>query len=294
MPVTAARLRPRVTTASARLLSGSVDARPVAIVRMVIGLTALVRVLEARRIFARLVLPTTIRLPYVPWLPVLPAAGLSWLLVIWAVAALLFALGWWTRAAGVTLAATVLYGVLLDEQTYSNHLYLLVLVILLLVLANAGALYSVDARHRRTPAVAAAWAVWLLRTQVSATYAFAGLSKINGVYLSGATMAAYTSPDLLASLPESARLPLVLACSWGAIVGELSLAIALWSRRWRRAAVVAGVALHVGMVAFLPPGVRFQLVIFAIEMLALYLVFVDGAPVDPSRHPRHPGRGGMP
>lgn len=264
------------SSAMTRLLSGTVDARPVAIARAVIGLTALARVLEARRIVPRLFLPTTIRLPYVPWLPQPPAAAVPWILALWAVAALLFALGCRTRVAGVTLAATVLYVLLLDEQTYSNHLYLLTLVILLLVLADAGCRFSVDAVRRRAPAAAPAWAVWLLRTQVSATYAFAGLSKINAAYLSGATMAAYTSVALLASLPEAARLPFVLACSWGAIVVELWLAVALWSRRWRRPAIVAGVALHAGMIALLPPGVRFQLVVFACEMFALYLVFVEG------------------
>ncbi len=264
-----------VTTAIARRLTDTVDARPVALTRIVIGLAALARAVVAYGILTRLFLPTTIHLPYVPWLPVLPAAGVPWLLALWTVAALFFALGCWARTAGVTLAATLLYVLLLDEQTYSNHLYLLVLVVLLLVLANAGAAYGIDARRRRTRAVADAWAVRLLRTQVSATYAFGGLTKINATYLSGATMAAYMSRDLLASLPESSRLPFVLACSWGAIAVELGLAVALWSRRWRRAAMVAGVALHVGMVALLPPGVRSQLAIFAVEMFALYVVFFE-------------------
>jgi hypothetical protein len=272
-----AAMRTTPSAALARLLTGTLDARPIALVRIVIGLTALARAVEARRIFARLFLPTTIRLPYVAGLPSLPADAVPWLLALWVAAALGFALGWFTRTAGVVLAAILFYVVLLDEQTYSNHLYLLTLVVLLLVLAGAGAAYSLDARGCRDGAGAQAWAVWLLRTQVSAVYAFAGLSKINRTYLSGATMAAYMSPDVLLSLPEASRLPFVLACSWGAIVLELGLAVALWRRRWRAAAVVVGAALHVGMVALLPAGVRVQLAIFAIEMLALYLAFFDPA-----------------
>ncbi len=262
--------------AMARLLTSTVDPRPVAIVRIVIGLTALARVVEARRIFARLFLPTTLRLPYVPWLPQLPAAGAGWLLALWALAALLLAVGWWTRTAALALATTLLYVVLLDEQTYSNHLYLLALVASLLAGADAGAAWSLDALPRGGRAVAhgaGAWAVALLRTQVSATYAFAGLAKLNRAYLSGATMAAYMSPRVLAAMPEGGRRPLVLAFSWSAIALELWLAGALWLPRWRVAAVVVAAAFHAGMVALLPPGVRFQLVVFAIEMLALCVVF---------------------
>jgi uncharacterized membrane protein YphA (DoxX/SURF4 family) len=274
----------------ARLLTATVDPRPIAIVRVVIGLTAIVRVVEARRIFAHLFLPTTIRLPYVAWLPQIPTAGVRWLLTLWALAAVLLALGCWTRTAALALAATLLYVVLLDEQTYSNHLYLLALVASLLACANAGAVYSLDARRARAAApiaavgvavadvpaaVTGAWAHFLLRTQVSATYAFSGLAKMNHAYLSGATMAAYMSPRVLAAMPEAGRLPLVLAFSWGAIALELWLAFALWRRRWRSAAVGVGVGFHAAMVALLPPGVRFQLTIFAVEMLALYVVFFE-------------------
>jgi hypothetical protein len=266
--------RAGVTTRAAmeRLLTGDVDARPLAVLRVVIGVTAFARALVAYGILERLLRPTTIRLLYVSWLPQLGPSAIPWLVALWAAAALLFACGWWTRTAGVVLAAAILYVLLLDEQTYSNHLYLLVLIVLLLVLANAGAALGVDARGDTRPR-AEAYAVWLLRTQVSATYAFAALAKLNSVYLSGATLAGYMSPTLLAALPEATRLPFVLACSWGTIAVELGLAVTLWSARWRRVAVAAGVALHVGMVALLPPGARVQLAIFAIEMVALYLVF---------------------
>ena len=76
-------------------------------------------------------------------------------------------------------------------------------------------------------------------------------------------------------MPDAGRLPLLLALSWVSIALELWLAGALWRPRWRRTAVVVGAAFHAGMVALLPPGVRVQLAIFAVEMLALYLVFFD-------------------
>jgi hypothetical protein len=264
-----------------RLLIADTDARPVALARIVIGVTAFARAYEAQRIFARLYAPTTIRLPYVPALPVVGENGANVLVAIWMAMAAAFALGLWTPAAGTVLAATLAYVVLLDEQTYSNHLYLLALVIVLLVLANAGAVYSLDAwraRGRAGGAAAQLWAVFLLRTQVTAAYLFAGLSKINRVYLSGATMASYVSADVLVAVPERVRLPFVVVLSWGSIALEMWLAVALWRPRSRAAAIVIGVLFHAGMVALLPAGVRVQLAIFAVEMFALYVVFFDRLP----------------
>jgi hypothetical protein len=47
------------------------------------------------------------------------------------------------------------------------------------------------------------------------------------------------------------------------------------------------VAFHAAMNALLPPGLRFQLTIFAVEMLALYVVFFgDSLPRPPQPEPR--------
>jgi hypothetical protein len=104
-------------------------------------------------------------------------------------------------------------------------------------------------------------------------YLFAALSKINRTYLSGATMAAYVSPAVLAVAPESGRTAVVLAMTWGSILVELWLAFALWSPRCRATAVATGIAFHAVMIALLPSPVRYQLTVFAVEMLALYVVF---------------------
>jgi hypothetical protein len=53
----------------------------------------------------------------------------------------------------------------------------------------------------------------------------------------------------------------------------------LWVPRFRGLAVALGVALHVGMVASVGSGVRLQLVIFAIEMWALYVLFLHPAAI---------------
>ena len=69
-------------------------------------------------------------------LPRLPSGGITLFLALWILAALAFALGWKSRVAGAALVMVTGYTLILDHQTYSNHLYLLFLTILLLTIAE--------------------------------------------------------------------------------------------------------------------------------------------------------------
>jgi len=269
-----------LTSALHAAVTGRVPAERVAVVRVLIGLAALLRLPDAVRLLERLFLLPTMRTPYVAWAPDLPVGGTRALLVLWAAAALCFTVGWWTRTAGAALSAVLAAVIVLDQQSYSNHLYLLALAVGLLVLADAGAALSVDARVRGRRGEAAwvpGWPVTLLKLQVSIVYAFAALAKINAEYLSGTTLALSAGAGSLRFVPE----PGSRAAVGGALVSialEAFLAVALWVPRWRGAAFAAGAALHAAMIALLPDAVRWQLVVFAIEMGALYLLFPDHEP----------------
>jgi predicted DCC family thiol-disulfide oxidoreductase YuxK len=117
-----------------------------------------------------------------------------------------------------------------------------------------------------------------LKTQVSAVYGFAALSKLNREYLAGITVGAYVSPAVLAPLPDPLRTAVLLGWSWSSIALELFLAGALWIAPLQPMAFLAGLMLHTAMVLLLPPRLGFQLAIFAIEMFALYLVFLAAPP----------------
>jgi hypothetical protein len=266
-----------LTSALHAAVTGRVPAGRVAVVRVLIGLAALLRLPDAMRLLERLFLLPTMRTPYVAWAPDLPVGGARALLALWAVAALCFTVGWRTRTAGTALCAVLAAVIVLDQQSYSNHLYLLALVVGLLVLADAGAALSVDARARRGRAWVPGWPVTLLKLQVSIVYAFAALAKINAEYLSGTTLALSAGAGALRLVPEPG--------SWSAVGGallsialEAFLAVALWMPRWRGVAFAAGAALHAAMIVLLPGAVRWQLVVFAIEMGALYLLFPDHDP----------------
>ena len=114
--------------AISRLLTARVPAAPVTLARILVALAALLEVPFSWRDMERLVQPMTLRLPYIPGMPVLTPAAVPVLTGVWLAAGILFALGWRTRWAGSLLAATLLAIVLSDAQTYSNHLYLLGLI----------------------------------------------------------------------------------------------------------------------------------------------------------------------
>jgi len=259
-----------------RLIHAEVDARPVALARIVIGLAVLLKLAGSIHILTRLTEPTTIKLPMFAWLPAPTPATVTLLLVLWGVGGVCFLIGWRTRSAGVLLTIVFAVQLVLDQQTYSNHLYLLALVTAWLTVADAGAAWSVDARGRPRAAVPA-WPVFLLQAQASVVYAYAALSKVTPDYLSGLALAPFVPLQAwvgLIGLPAAATI--VLLMSWAAIPLEAMLAIYLWSPRHRAAVALLGVVLHLGMVALIY-RMRLDLSVFALVMWGLYLLFLGPA-----------------
>ena len=255
------------------LVHAEVDARPVALARIVIGVAVLLKFAGGVRILGRLVEPTTIKVPMVPGLPAPTPAIVTTLLVLWAVAGLCFLAGWRTRTAGTILTLVFIALLVLDQQTYSNHVYLLALVVGLLTVADSGAAWSLDARGRPRASVPA-WPVFLLQAQTSLVYAFAALSKLTPDYLSGLALAPFVPFHAgVALIGFPAMAIIVLLLSWAAIPAELVLAVFLWSPRRRVGAALLGVILHLGMVATIY-RMRFDLAVFAVVMWGLYLLFL--------------------
>jgi len=83
-----------LTAALHAAVTRRVPAGRVAVVRVLIGLAALLRLPDAVRLLERLFLLPTMRTPYVGWAPELPVGGTRALLVLWAAAALCFTVGW--------------------------------------------------------------------------------------------------------------------------------------------------------------------------------------------------------
>src|SRR6266496_4435182 len=120
-----------------QIVTRKTDARPVAIVRMLVGLAAIGFALEAWVNMGRVLSPQVVDMPYVAWYPILPAAMLPLFIGLWLCAALAFVIGLGTRLCGAILTLSMAYTIFFDQQLYSNHLYLVTLVVLLLTIAES-------------------------------------------------------------------------------------------------------------------------------------------------------------
>lgn len=72
------------------------------------------------------------------------------------------------------------------------------------------------------------------------------------------------------------------------VLGEIYVGLGLWSRRQRRRAAAVGVTFHVGLPLLLPGDIALQLVVFGLEMVALYPLYL------PDLGSRAPGGWGTP
>jgi hypothetical protein len=225
-----------------------VDQRGLAIARRLIALGAGVRAYSLFTDAAFLLQPHVFRSRYFDWLP--ESGLLVWALAaVWATCVVAVLLDRYARPALAMLAAICIYMLALDQQMYSNHLYLFVLISSLLALAGGKSVIP----------------IFLLRCQLSIVYIFSVIAKANPTYLSGVTIAANT-------YIQSGHF--VLLMTWLALPAELLLGVLFWLPDKRKAAAIAGVAFHIICVATVRP--HLQLLVFALEMLALYTVFLWG------------------
>lgn len=161
---------------------------------------------------------------------------------------------------------------LLGDQYYANHAYLLATMSTLAVLV---APQGDNARGACAPGPAHL----LMMVQVAAVYFWAGVWKINAAFLTGSILTLeWRASWLLGDLGIGTPLVEVLAA--GAILIEIALAAALWSRRlivpW---AVGLGAVLHLGMILTVGRSttITAELVVFALLCASAYPLFVRRA-----------------
>lgn len=286
-----------VTDRLEQVFTARADGRRLALVRLIIGAAAVAKAPLAQNTIHKVLDPEHLRVPFFDWLPTLPAEAVPFLVGLWMLAAGCFALGCLTPLAGALLMGVLGYVLALDQQLYSNHLYLLLVLVFLLTLGQAGRCLSIDALRRGRPNLTAealnptvpGWPVLLLRWQLTIVYAFAGLSKINGEYLSGAVLRAELHTGWI-NLPDAwLNSPLAPAMAAGSILAELFLAAAFWVPRLRRPAAVAGLGFHLSLMLMMPGHVAAELGVFAITLCALYLLFFEPEPETAAkRQPANP------
>jgi uncharacterized membrane protein YphA (DoxX/SURF4 family) len=198
--------------------------------------------------------------PYAAWYPEFPEPVYVGLLFLGAVAAIAMSLGLLTRIATATTFAVVAYNLFLSTTHFHNNRAYLVIVLGLLAVAPCGRELSMDSwlrRRRGLPALdpaAPAWPLWLLRFECSAIYGASGLSKLldpdwfggtvtwQRVSRSRADLQAWHVPDWAISALTDRGFH--TGAAKFVVLTELFIAIGLWSRRTRYAAVWVAVIFH--------------------------------------------------
>ena len=199
--------------------------------------------------------------PYAAWYPQVPDAVYVGLLWLAAAAAVAMSLGLLTRLATATTFGIVAYNLFLSTTHFHNNRAYLVIVLGLLAVAPCGRELSLDAwvrRRRGLPALdshAPAWPLWLLRFECAAIYGASGLSKLVDPDWFGGTVTwqrVVRARDELGVLPDWA-VSLLTDRSFhtGAakliVLTELFIAVGLWWRRTRYAAVWVAVVFHLAI-----------------------------------------------
>jgi len=199
--------------------------------------------------------------PYAEWYPEVPDPVYTGLLWLAAVAAVAMSLGLFARAATATTFAIVAYNLFLSTTHFHNNRAYLVIVLGLLTAAPCGRELSLDALRRQRrgrPALALsapAWPLWLLRFECAAIYGASGLSKLVDPDWFGGTVSwqrvvqarddleAWPLPDWAVSLLTDRTFH--TGAAKVIVLTELFIAVGLWLRRTRYAAVWVAVVFHV-------------------------------------------------
>jgi uncharacterized membrane protein YphA (DoxX/SURF4 family) len=199
--------------------------------------------------------------PYAAWYPELPEALYVALLWLGVVAAVCMTLGLLTRLATATTFLIVAYNLFLSTTHFHNNRAYLVIVLGLLAVAPCGRELSIDAwlrRRRGQPALdlsAPGWPLWLLRFECAVVYGASGFSKLIDPDWFGGTVTwqrVVRAQDQLDAWPDwVVSLLTDRGFHTGAakfiVLTELFIAVGLWWRGTRYAAVWVAVVFHLSI-----------------------------------------------
>jgi hypothetical protein len=248
------------------------DPGPLGLARIGIGLAALCRAFIALPVLLRLADDDVIRAPVFTWMPE-PSTTMAWVVVsLWVVSSVLVVLGYSLPISGTLLVACLVWMLTFDLQTYSNHVYLMAWLVLLLVVADAGVARSIKPASRPV----ASWTLALIMLQTSIVYGFSAVTKLNDEFLTGEVLAGVLRGGVV-PFPEALRTPEVLGpLAVMTVLVEAFLAFGLWIPRLRRIAYVLGIGLHAAIPLLMPDTL--ELLVFSVLMLSTYPLFAQFDP----------------
>jgi hypothetical protein len=250
-----------------RFFSERVDARPLALCRLIIGAAAFLRGLAVAHLLDRFLAEGVVRARPYDWLPEITPAIAAAYVALLLITSALFAAGYRTRVSGSLLTVLLACHLIADQNLYFNHVYMLSLLVFLLTVADSGADLSADwLRGGRSAAAVLKWPLVLIQAQISIVYFYTGIAKVNDRLLSGTVLR-----DGLA-LPAALHGVLSFeALAWATVVLELALTFGLWIPRIRAPIACLGIMFHV----LIPLTMHMYagLIVFSMIITAPYLLF---------------------
>jgi len=199
--------------------------------------------------------------PYTTAYPELPRALYVALLWVGAAATVAMTVGLVTRLATATTLAVVAYNLFLSTTHVHNNRAFLAIVLAGLAVGPCGRELSVDAWFRRRrglprlPTSAPGWPLWLLRFEASVVYGASGFSKLIDPDWFGGTVTWHRVVRVRSQLADSPLPDWTLKVltdrtfhTYAAkviVLTELFIALGLWWRATRYAAVWVAVCFHV-------------------------------------------------
>jgi HTTM domain len=282
------------------LLGREVSMRALALLRVLVGPVVLLHLRPFLVDAARgRIYSDVFHEPYVAWYPEAPRAVYVGLLCLGAVAAVAMPLGLLTRVATATTFLVVAYNLFLSTTHFHNNRAYLVIVLGILACARCGQEISLDAwirRRRGLPALdgcAPAWPLWLLRFECAAVYAASGTSKLLDPDWIGGTVPWQRVVQARAELDAGPLPHWLLSILYsrdfytGAakliVATELFIAVGLWWRGTRYAAVWVAVIFHL--------TIQFSAAVDIFSVLAISVLVVWAVPSTRDRlvrvSPRH-------
>jgi hypothetical protein len=194
--------------------------------------------LEYWEFFPTILQPDLLTMRHWEALPDLTLRNYPLFLALWA----FVTTGWIIGSKKIRLASSAclivifLYLLFWDYRTYTNHLYLF----LLLTIYWIGIDFASSSSQRLFFRL-------ISQTQLTIVYLFAALSKVNLPFLAGSVLYnLYWDVSWVPSFLIEPPFSIVLAL--GVIIAELFLAIAFWFQRHRGTAVFIGIGLHLTMI----------------------------------------------
>ncbi len=247
-----------------RIMSGTIDARPLAIGRILLGIASLIVATEWFVVLALVAGGERLAMPYFEQLPPLGEQLVLGMFAVALIAGLGSVLGIAGRLPMILVCATSVVALGADQQAFSNHLVLQAALAFFLSCSGAHKTLRPGAWNRvlQVPY----WPAFLLKVQITTVYAFTAVSKLNEQYLSGEVIGHHLRDWV--PVPVS----LLPALAIGSVCAELFLSVALWIPGLRLVAFLIGASLHLGIVLML--NTAMPLIAFALMMMAGYAPFV--------------------